>query len=89
MQQALQFLKDSGIAVVAVTEHSDTNYTRIDLTGPLALVMGSEDAGIYAENLKLCNEKVRIPMTGAIESLNVGVAAGIMLYEVVRQRNSI
>ena len=86
MQQALQFLRDSGITLVAATEHSTKNYTAADMSRPTAIVMGSEDTGIYEENLKLCNEQVRIPMQGTIESLNVSVAAGIMLYEAVRQR---
>ena len=86
MQNALRYLRDSGITLVAATEHTDKNYTQVDMTLPLAIVMGNEEKGIYEENLKLCNEKVRIPMTGTIESLNVSVAAGVFIYEVVRQR---
>ena len=87
MQDCLRFLRDSGLSVLAATEHTETNYTAADMTGPLAIVMGSEEHGIYEENLKLCDQKVRIPMTGSIESLNVSVAAGVMIYEAVRQRN--
>lgn len=87
MQDCLRFLRDSGLSVLAATEHTETNYTAADMTGPLAIVMGSEEHGIYEENLKLCDQKVRIPMTGPIESLNVSVAAGVMIYEAVRQRN--
>ncbi|MBR6508629.1 MAG: 23S rRNA (guanosine(2251)-2'-O)-methyltransferase RlmB [Paludibacteraceae bacterium] len=86
MQNALRYLRDSGITLVAATEHTDKNYTQVDMTLPLAILMGNEEKGIYEENLKLCNEKVRIPMTGTIESLNVSVAAGVFIYEVVRQR---
>lgn len=86
MQDCLRFLRDSGLSVLAATEHTDTNYTGADMTGPLAIVMGSEEHGIYEENLKLCDQKVRIPMTGTIESLNVSVAAGVMIYEAIRQR---
>ena len=86
MQNALRYLRDSGITLVAATEHTEKNYTQVDMTLPLAIVMGNEEKGIYEENLKLCNEKVRIPMTGTIESLNVSVAAGVFIYEVVRQR---
>lgn len=86
MQNALRYLRDSGITLVAATEHTERNYTQVDMTLPLAIVMGNEEKGIYEENLKLCNEKVRIPMTGTIESLNVSVAAGVFIYEVVRQR---
>ena len=86
MQNALTFLKNSGLQLVAATEHTDTNYTGIDMTVPTAIVMGSEEHGIYKDNLDLCDKQVRIPLLGSIESLNVSVAAGIMLYEVVRQR---
>ena len=88
LQQCLQYLRDSGIKLVAATEHADHNYTDTDLTTPLAIVMGSEDRGIYEPNLRLCTEQVRIPMHGPIESLNVSVAAGIMLYEALRQRTA-
>ncbi len=86
MQRALEYLRDSGLKLVAATEHTDKNYTDVDYREPMAIVMGSEDTGIYEENLKLCNEQVRIPMRGSIESLNVSVAAGVMIYEVIRQR---
>ncbi len=86
MQNCLRYLHDSGISLVAATEHTTKDYTEADLTVPLAIVMGNEEKGIYEENLKLCNEKVRIPMTGTIESLNVSVAAGVMIYEALRQR---
>ena len=87
MQNALQYLRDSGVTLVAATEHTDKNYTDVDMTVPVAIVMGNEEKGIYEGNLKLCNEQVRIPMVGTIESLNVSVAAGVFIYEVVRQRN--
>ena len=87
MQNALRYLRDSGLSIVAATEHTDKNYTEADMTVPLAIVLGNEEKGIYEENLKLCNEKVRIPMTGTIESLNVSVAAGVFIYEAVRQRD--
>ncbi len=86
LQNTLRFLRECGLTVVAATEHTDKLYTEADFSQPVAIVMGSEDTGIYEENLKLCTEKVRIPMTGAIESLNVSVAAGIFIYEVLRQR---
>lgn len=83
---AVRTLRDHGIKVVAVTEKADGTYTKPDYTCPVALVMGAEDTGISAEVLKLCDERVAIPMFGNIESLNVSVAAGVMMYEVVRQR---
>ena len=86
LQDTLRTLRDSGLAVVAATEHASQIYTAADMTGPLAIVMGSEEKGIYEPNLRLCTAQVRIPMSGAIESLNVSVAAGVMLYEALRQR---
>ena len=88
LQNALRYLRDSGLSIIAATEHTDKNYTEADMTLPTCIVMGSEEKGIYEENLKLCNEKVRIPMSGALESLNVSVAAGIFIYEAVRQRTN-
>lgn len=86
MQNALRFLRDSGVQLVAATEHASQLYTEADMRGPLAIVMGAEDKGIFPANLELCDTKVKLPMTGVIESLNVSVAAGVFLYEVVRQR---
>ena len=86
LQNALQYLRDSGFHVVAATEHATANYTEVDMTAPVAIVMGSEEKGIYEQNLRICSHQVRIPMSGVIESLNVSVAAGVMLYEAVRQR---
>ncbi len=83
---AVRFLKDNGYMVVAASEKADFNYTRADYTVPTAIVMGAEDVGIQPEVLALCDTKVSIPMFGHIGSLNVSVAAGVMLYEVVRQR---
>jgi len=83
---AVRFLKDSGFNVVAVSEKADINYTLGDYTAPTALVMGAEDVGISLEVMALCDTKVSIPMFGHIGSLNVSVAAGVMMYEVVRQR---
>ena len=87
LQNTLRYLQESGIRLVAATEHTDRNYTEVDMTLPTCIVMGSEEKGIYEENLKLCTDQVRLPMTGVIESLNVSVAAGVFIYEAVRQRN--
>ena len=89
LQNALRYLQESGLRIVAATEHTDRNYTEVDMTVPTCIVMGSEEKGIYEENLKLCTDQVRLPMTGVIESLNVSVAAGVFIYEAVRQRNLI
>lgn len=83
---AVKFLKENGYKVVAVTEKADINYTTIDYTVPVALVMGAEDVGISQDVLRQADEMASIPMFGEIGSLNVSVAAGVMMYEVVRQR---
>ena len=87
INQALRFLKDSGFKVVAATEKASQLYTDInDYVDPVAIVMGSEDTGISNENLRICDSLVSIPQFGEIGSLNVSVAAGILIYEGVRQR---
>lgn len=84
---AARYLKDNGYRLVAVTEKADINYTTIDYTdAPIAIVMGSEDTGISPDVLRECDAFASIPMLGHIGSLNVSVAAGVMMYEVVRQR---
>lgn len=83
---AVKFLKDNGYNVVAVSEKAQISYTEGEYTGPVALVMGAEDTGISEATLDECTTKVAIPMFGNIGSLNVSVAAGVMIYEVVRQR---
>lgn len=83
---AIRTLKDNGYQIVAASEKADINYTQADYTTPVALVMGAEDIGISQEALRQCDTFVSIPMFGHISSLNVSVAAGVMMYEVVRQR---
>lgn len=84
--KAVQYLRDSGFKVMGASEKTDLNYTKADFTGPVAIVLGAEDTGISTEVLKLCDTLVAIPEFGQINSLNVSVAGGIMIYEVVRQR---
>ena len=83
---AVKLLRDSGFKVVGTSDMSQMPYTRGDYTGPVAIVLGSEDKGISPEIMKLCDTQVMIPEFGHINSLNVSVAGGIMIYEVVRQR---
>jgi len=83
---ALKFLVSSGIKLVAASEKATKNYTEATLKQPIAIVMGSEDEGVNPDHLRLCDEMVSIPMLGAIGSLNVSVAAGVLIYEAVRQR---
>lgn len=86
LQFVLNYLKESGLKVVGATEKAATFYTEEDMTCPVAIVMGAEDKGISPDNLALCDECLRIPIEGYTSSLNVSVAAGIMIYEVLRQR---
>lgn len=86
LKEAIVFLKNSGIKVVAATEKAASFHTETDLSVPVAIVMGAEDTGVASEHLRICDELVRIPQFGTIQSLNVSVAAGVLIYEVVRQR---
>jgi 23S rRNA (guanosine2251-2'-O)-methyltransferase len=76
----------NGIKVFATDMKAATAVDKVDLTIPAALVIGSEDKGIYPALLKICDEKISIPMKGGFESLNVSVATGIILYEAMKQR---
>jgi 23S rRNA (guanosine2251-2'-O)-methyltransferase len=87
IQSAIRFLKDSGVTVIAASEKGVKNYTETSYTGPVAIVVGAEDTGVSLENLRICDEIVKIPLFGTISSLNVSVAASILVYEAVRQRN--
>jgi 23S rRNA (guanosine2251-2'-O)-methyltransferase len=83
----LVYLKNSGISLVAASEKADTLYTASDFKSPLALIMGSEGFGVSPEYIKMSDNLVKIPVFGEIGSLNVSVAAGVLLYEVIRQRS--
>lgn len=86
LKEAIIFLKNSGVKVVAATEKAAAFYTESDLAVPVAIVMGAEDTGVATEHLRVSDELVKIPQFGTIQSLNVSVAAGVLIYEVVRQR---
>lgn len=88
LARTLRTLKDRGIWLCGTTDAADQPLYRQDLTGPLALVMGSEGQGIRRLTAELCDFLVAIPMAGAVESLNVSVATGVALYEAVRQRSA-
>ena len=86
IRNTLKTLQAEGFQVVAATEKSRKLLYDADLRRPTALVMGAEETGISKEVLKLCDERLAIPLIGRIESLNVSAAAAVMLFEVVRQR---
>ena len=84
--QAIKFLQESGVKVYAASEKAYENYTGVKYEGPVAIVMGAEDTGVSMDNLRMCDQMVKIPQFGTIGSLNVSVASSILVYEVVRQR---
>jgi len=86
LKYTINFLKESGVQIIACTEKSEKVYSHLDYTKPTAIIMGSEEDGVSAEYLKLCDNRAMIPMIGDLGSLNVSVATGIILYETVRQR---
>ena len=86
LARTLRALKDRGLKVVGAAGEAEQSVFAADLSGPLALVMGGEGGGLRRLTREQCDALVRIPMAGAVESLNVSVAAAVCLYEVVRQR---
>jgi 23S rRNA (guanosine2251-2'-O)-methyltransferase len=86
LKHAALFLRDSGIVLAAATEKGKDHYFEADLSVPLAIVMGSEEDGISGDMIRVCDHLLRIPMLGNLGSLNVSVAAGVLLFESVRQR---
>ena len=86
IKDAIYHLQSMKISIISASEKSEKNIYDVDLKGPLAIIMGSEQKGINKSVINLSNESVKLPMYGKIESLNVSVACGIFLYEVVRQR---
>jgi len=86
LKTTIHFLKASGLQVVAATEKAKITYTKADFTVPTAIIMGSEEDGVSGEYLKLCDQQIAIPLQGNIQSLNVSVACGVLLFEALRQR---
>lgn len=86
LKNTIEYLKNTGIKIISCTEKTERLIFESDLNTPCAIIMGSEEDGISGEYLKRSDESVKIPITGTISSLNVSVAAGIILYEAIRQR---
>lgn len=86
-QELLPYLKASGIAIVAATPHATQEFTKTDLTGPIAIVVGTEQLGLSQHWMQAADIQVRIPMKGCADSLNVATATTLLLYEVLRQRS--
>lgn len=86
LKHTIDYFKESGLQIVACHEKTDTTVYEADLKKPTAIIMGSEENGISGEYLKRSDVQVKIPMVGTIASLNVSVAAGIVMFEAVKQR---
>jgi 23S rRNA (guanosine2251-2'-O)-methyltransferase len=88
LARAIEQLKEANFWVIGLDEHAEKNYTEVDYKGRIAIVMGSEGTGLHELVRKRCDFVVSIPTSGPVGSLNVSVAAGIVLFEIVRQRRS-
>ncbi len=86
LARSLGEMKERDLRIIGTSDDAERTIYDVDLTGPVALVLGAEGAGMRQLTRKTCDELVRIPMAGAVESLNVSVAAGVCLYEARRQR---
>jgi 23S rRNA (guanosine2251-2'-O)-methyltransferase len=85
----IKFLQESGIKLIGATEKATKVYYQSEMTGPMAIVMGAEDAGISVDIVKQLDDLVNIPMEGEISSLNVSVACGVLLFEALRQKKTL
>jgi len=85
--QTIRFLQESGLQLVCCTEKTTEDIYKPDYTSPTAIIMGSEEDGIRNEIIRISDHLAKIPMFGEIESLNVSVSTGVILYEAVRQRS--
>jgi len=86
LKEVIKYLKESGLFVVASTEKTETSLYELDLKRPLAIIMGAEEDGVSDAYLKMADAKGKLPIRGKISSLNVSVAAGVAIYEALRQR---
>ncbi len=86
--RTMEELKEAGYWLVGLDEQGDKNYTEVDYTSPVGIVLGSEGQGLHELTRKRCDFVVSLPTTGPVKSLNVSVAAGVVLFEAIRQRNS-
>jgi len=86
--EVIAWCVERGVRTVGADAESKKTFTEIDWRGPRALIVGTESTGLLPDEIAAADEAVRIPMAGSVESLNVAVAAGIILYEANRQRGS-
>ena len=85
-EECLQYLKQHEITILSATPHAEKNYTDVDMTGPVAIIVGAEQYGLTEEWMQESSVNVRIPMMGNADSLNVATATTLLLYEALRQR---
>jgi 23S rRNA (guanosine2251-2'-O)-methyltransferase len=85
--RTMEELKEAGYWLVGLDEQADKNYTEVDYTSPVGIVLGSEGQGLHELTRKRCDFVVSLPTTGPVKSLNVSVAAGVVLFEALRQRH--
>ena len=86
LMKAVDDLHLNGIKVYATEMKAEKSFSEVDFSEPTAIIMGSEEKGVYPALQKICDEQIKIPMAGEFDSLNVSVATGIILYEAMRQR---
>jgi 23S rRNA (guanosine2251-2'-O)-methyltransferase len=84
--RSMKEMQEAGVWLVGTDDEAEKSIYDLDLTGPIAIVMGAEGEGMRRLTKETCDELVRIPMQGVVESLNVSVASGVCLYEALRQR---
>jgi 23S rRNA (guanosine2251-2'-O)-methyltransferase len=87
IKDAIYYLQGSGVTTIAATEKTQDTIYNLDLNKPMAIIMGSEGLGVSKSVLSIVDKKASLPLLGVINSLNVSVACGALLYEVVRQRS--
>lgn len=85
-KNAMEYLQQSGVVLFGASEKASENYYNNDFSGPVCIIMGAEDTGISQDILRFCDNLIKIPILGGIQSLNVSVAASVLVYDVVRQR---
>ncbi len=88
LNETVKVLKNNGLQIIAAGEKHNTTYYSVDYDKPTAVIMGAEDVGVSKSLLELADKTVNIPMLGSIESLNVSVATGIILFEGLKQKNN-
>lgn len=88
LARSMEKLKEAGYWLVGLDEDGDKTYTEVDYTSPVGIVLGSEGQGLHELTRKRCDFVVSLPTTGPVKSLNVSVAAGVVLFEALRQRNA-